>query len=311
MNLRDLKYLIALADHRHFSKAAQACFVSQPTLSTQIKKLEQLLDVQLVERNPRQVLLTAVGEAIAARARVVLGEVDAIRDLARLSREPDAGTLTLGVFPTLGPYWLAHVVPRLVERFPKLKLLLVEEKTETLVDRLANGKIDVAVLAQPVSHDHFEHAALFDESFVLAVPKAHPLAQKRHVNVTDLAHQPLLLLADGHCLRDQALAVCALAGTREANIADAVTGSAGQNFRATSLETLRQMVAAGVGVTLLPALATLPPVAPNPALALVTFTAPQPMRSIALFWRSGSARAPFFKKIVPFLGSVPEDALAS
>ncbi len=299
MNLRDLKYLIALSDHKHFSKAAEACFVSQPTLSTQIKKLETLLEVQLVERNPGQVLLTAVGSQIAARARLVLAEVDAIRDLARLSKEPDAGTITLGVFPTLGPYWLPHVVPRIVAKFPKLKLLLVEEKTETLVELLASGKIDVAVLAQPVRHEHFESAALFDESFVLALPNAHPLAAKSRVNITDLAPHSLLLLADGHCLREQALSVCALAGTGESD-----------GFRATSLETLRQMVAAGVGATLLPSLATLPPVAPNPALTLVRFSAPQPMRSIALFWRASSARAAFFRKLAPFLGSVPEDALA-
>ena len=300
MNLRDLKYLVALADYQHFSKAAEACFVSQPTLSTQIKKLESLLDVQLVERNPRQVLLTAVGAQIAARARLVLAEVDAIRDLARLSKEPDAGTMTLGVFPTLGPYWLPHVVPRIVARFPKLKLRLVEEKTETLIELLASGKIDLAVLAQPVMHEHFDSAALFDESFVLAVPNAHALAGKKRVNITDLAPHPLLLLADGHCLREQALSVCALAGTGEID-----------GFRATSLETLRQMVAAGVGATLLPSLSTLPPVASNPALTLVPFSAPQPMRSIALFWRHSSARAPFFKKLAPFLGSVPEDALAS
>ena len=300
MNLRDLKYLIALADYQHFSKAAEACFVSQPTLSTQIKKLESLLDVQLVERNPRQVLLTAVGVQIAARARLVLAEVDAIRDLARSSKEPDAGTLTLGVFPTLGPYWLPHVVPRIVARFPKLKLRLVEEKTETLIELLASGKIDLAVLAQPVMHEHFDSAALFDESFVLAVPNAHALAGKKRVNITDLAPHPLLLLADGHCLREHALSVCALAGTGEID-----------GFRATSLETLRQMVAAGVGATLLPSLSTLPPVASNPALTLVPFSAPQPMRSIALFWRHSSARAPFFKKLAAFFGSVPEDALAS
>jgi LysR family transcriptional regulator, hydrogen peroxide-inducible genes activator len=299
MNLRDLKYLVALADHRHFSKAAEASFVSQPTLSTQIKKLEEQLDVQLVERNPRQILLTAVGEEIAARARVALAEVDAIRDLARLSKEPDAGSIILGVFPTLGPYWLAHVVPRIVARFPKLKLLLVEEKTEVLVEMLTHGKIDVAVLAQPIQQDHFDSTPLFDESFVLAVPRGHALAAKARINITDLANQPLLLLADGHCLRDQALAVCALAGTSES-----------EGFRATSLETLRQMVAAGVGATLLPSLATLPPVAPNPALTLVPFSAPQPMRSIALFWRSASARVAFFRKLAPFLGAVPEDALA-
>jgi LysR family transcriptional regulator, hydrogen peroxide-inducible genes activator len=300
MNLKDLKYLVALADYRHFSKAAEASFVSQPTLSTQIRKLEELLDVQLVERNSRQVLLTEVGEAIAARARNALAEADAIRELAKMSKEPDVGTLTLGVFPTLGPYWLPHVVPRLVARFPKLRLHLVEEKTETLIEMLASGKLDLAVLAEPVMHDQFEHTRLFDESFVLAVPSSNLLAEKSKVRVTDLAHVNLLLLSDGHCLREQALAVCALGGAQESD-----------RFRATSLETLRQMVAAGVGATLLPSLATLAPVAKNEAICLIPFEAPQPLRSIALYWRSSSARSSFFQRLAPLLGAVPEDAIAS
>ena len=299
MNLRDLGYLLALAEHRHFGRAAEASFVSQPTLSTQIKKLEEQLDGQLVERNSRQLLLTPLGEQVAQRARVILAQVDAIKELARQSKQLDSGTLVLGVFPTLGPYWLAHVVPRVVERFPKLQLLLVEEKTETLIEQLAMGKIDVAVLAKPVENDQFDSLPLFDESFVLAVPRSHPLAEQPRVRIADLAKHSLLLLSDGHCLREQALSVCAMAGTKE---------QAG--FRATSLETLRQMVAAGVGATLLPALATIAPVPPNPALTLIPFAAPQPMRSIAMFWRQSSARAEFYQRLAPLLGAVPEGALA-
>lgn len=299
MNLRDLGYLLALAEHRHFGRAADASFVSQPTLSTQIKKLEEQLDGQLVERNSRQVLLTPLGEQVAQRARTILAQVEAIKELARQSKQQDFGTLALGVFPTLGPYWLAHVVPRVVERFPKLQLLLVEEKTETLIEQLAMGKIDVAVLAKPVDNDQFESLPLFDESFVLAVPHTHALAEHPRVRIGDLAKHALLLLSDGHCLREQALSVCALAGTKE---------QAG--FRATSLETLRHMVAAGVGATLLPALATLPPVPPNPALSLIPFAAPQPMRSIAMFWRQSSARTEFYQRLAPLLGAVPEGALA-
>ncbi len=297
MNLRDLHYLVALADHRHFSRAAEACHVSQPTLSTQLKKLEDELDVQLVERNSRQVLLTSVGEAVAARARVVLQEADNLRELARLSKEPHAGTLTLGVFPTLGPYWLPHVVPRIVSKFPKLRLHLVEEKTEVLIEQLQQGKIDAAVLAEPIEAS-FKNTKLFDESFILALPSEHPLARKKRIEVMDLADESLMLLSEGHCMRDQALSVCTLSGARE-----------NQNFRATSLETLRQMVAAGVGATLLPSLATIPPVPPNPAIALVRFSAPQPLRSIGLYWRESSARESFFKTLAPFLGAVPEDAL--
>jgi LysR family transcriptional regulator, hydrogen peroxide-inducible genes activator len=298
MNLRDLRYLLALAEHRHFGKAAAACFVSQPTLSTQIKKLEASLDVQLVERTHRHVLLTEVGTAIAARARLVLAEVDAMKHLAQLAKQPEAGRLTLGVFPTLGPYWLPHVVPRIMQRFSKLELYLVEEKTEVLVEQLLAGKIDIAVLAEPVKQEFLDSAKLFDESFVLAVPTSHALAALPNVQLMDLQAHRLLLLAEGHCLREQALSVCQLAGTGELD-----------GFRATSLETLRQMVAAGVGATLLPALATIPPVAANPALTLLTFSAPQPMRSISMFWRQSSARADFYRKLAPFLGAVPEAAL--
>jgi LysR family transcriptional regulator, hydrogen peroxide-inducible genes activator len=299
MNLRDLQYLVALAEHKHFGKAAEASFVSQPTMSTQIKKLEEMLDVQLVERGSRGVLLTDVGQLVAARARLIMAEVDAIKDHARLSKQPEAGRLTLGVFPTLAPYWLPHVVPRILQRFANLELYLIEEKTEVLIEQLHSGKIDAAVLAAPVNDDQLRSTPLFDESFVLAVPAGHPLAKRKHVNITDLQSYQLLLLDEGHCLRDQALSVCQIAGTQEM-----------EGFRATSLETLRQMVVANIGITLLPSLATLPPVAANPGLALVRFSQPQPMRSLALYWRASSARGDFFQKLAPFLGTVPEDAVA-
>ncbi len=295
MNLRDLQYLLALAQHRHFGKAAEACFVSQPTLSTQIMKLEASLDVQLVERSARQVLLTEAGAAIAVRARAALAEVDAIREIAKLARAPDAGTLTLGVFPTLAPYWLPHIVPRVLKRLPKLELMLVEEKTEALIELLLAGKLDVAVLAKPVDDDRLSSADLFDEEFLLAVPRAHPLAAQAHVSLSDLKPHRLLLLSEGHCLREHALAVCAQAGSDEF-----------EGFRATSLETLRQMVAAGIGATLLPALATQAPVPNNPAITLLNFEQPAPMRSIALFWRKSSARSALFQKLVPLLGAVPQ-----
>ena len=153
MNLRDLQYLVALAEHRHFGRAAEACFVSQPTLSTQIKKLEDELGVPLVERTPRKVLLTEVGREIVQRARDVLNEVDQIRALARRTLDPESGTVRLGIFPTLGPYLLPHVVPRIRERFPRLELLLVEEKTDVVLQRLRDGHLDVGLLALPVHAD--------------------------------------------------------------------------------------------------------------------------------------------------------------
>ena len=280
MNLRDLRYLVALAEHRHFGRAAEASFVSQPTLSTQIKKLEDELGVALVERTPRKVLLTEVGREIAQRARDVLNEVDQIKAIARRTLDPESGTVRLGIFPTLGPYLLPHVVPRIRERFPRLELLLVEEKTEMLLRQLREGRLDAAVLALPIHDDQLHAEFLFEEPFLLAVPEGHEFAKRKSLNVDDLSDQSLLLLEDGHCLRDQALQVCHLAGAGEK------TG-----FRATSLETLRQMVAANVGMTLLPTLSIKPPVARSENIHLRQFRGEAPSRRIAMFWRKSSAMA--------------------
>lgn len=286
MNLRDLRYLVALADHRHFGRAAEASFVSQPTLSTQLRKLEEQLDVQLVERNSRQVLLTAIGQKVVARARVILREVDAIRELAREARQPESGRLTLGVFPTLGPYWLPHAVPLIRERFPKLKLLLVEQRSEQLLESLEQGGLDAAVLAEPILAPGLVHRRLFEEPFVLAASLDHPYATRHRVLAQELKDQDLLLLEDGHCMREQALAVCALTGALEADA-----------FRATSLETLRQMVAANGGLTLLPKLAVLPPVPAHPGLRLLPFADAGPSRRLSLCWRATSARSEFMEKL--------------
>lgn len=282
MNLRDLAYLVAVADHRHFGRAADACFVSQPTLSVQIKKLEQELGVPLVERGA-QILLTAAGEEVVDRARSVLREVDGIRDAARQATDPASGSLRVGLFPTLGPYLLPHVVPGVRARYPELELLLVEEKTERLLQLLRDGKLDAAVLALPVPDDRLHVEPLFEEAFVLAAPAGHPLADvPGPAPLSVLDGESVLLLEDGHCLRDQALSVCRLASAHERS-----------GFRATSLETLRQMVAAGVGVTLLPELAVRPPVAPSDAIALVRFAAPEPTRQIAMLWRENDPRRDF------------------
>lgn len=300
MNLRDLRYLIALADLRHFGRAAEACHVSQPTLSTQVRKLEEELGVALVERAPRQVMLTPVGREIVERARRVLADVEQMRETARRTADPEAGTVRLGIFPTLGPYLLPHVVPNLRARFPRLELLLVEEKTEVLLGMLRDGRLDAAVLALPLHEDWTEADFLFEEPFVLAVPGAHPLARRRGLRLGDLADQNLLLLEDGHCLRDQALEVCTLSGAGEK-----------EGFRATSLETLRQMVAAGVGITLLPMLAVKPPVPPSPDLGLVAFRAPAPSRRIAMVWRKSSAMTGFLRQVAQVMRSLPKSLLAT
>jgi LysR family hydrogen peroxide-inducible transcriptional activator len=298
MNLRDLHYLVALADLRHFGRAAEACHVSQPTLSTQVRKLEEELGVALVERAPRQVMLTPAGADIVERARRVLAEVAQMRETARRTTDPEAGSVRLGLFPTLGPYLLPHVVPRLRERFPRLELLLVEEKTETLVGMLRAGRLDAAVLALPMHEDWLHCEPLFEEPFMLAVPAGHALAKRHLLTLSSLAHEHLLLLEDGHCLRDQALEVCSLAGAGEK-----------EGFRATSLETLRQMVAAGVGITLLPMLAVKPPVPANDNVQLLGFRDP-PHRRLALVWRRSSAMAGFLRQVAGVLRALPPGLLA-
>jgi LysR family hydrogen peroxide-inducible transcriptional activator len=286
MNLRDLRYFIALADLRHFGRAAAACFVSQPTLSTQLKKLEEELGVVLFERAPRNILLTPAGEMILKHAREALAQVKQMQEIAKHAKDPESASIRLGIFPTLGPYLLPHVIPNIRKRFPNLELLLVEEKTEILMQQLRSGQIDAAILAEPIIDDQFDHLALFTEPFVLALPENHPLCKQRTLGLNELQQQHLLLLEDGHCLREQALDVCALSGASEK-----------EGFRATSLETLRQMVAAGVGITLLPILAVQAPVPKSPFIRLLAFKNPPPTRKISLFWRKSTVRSAFIKDL--------------
>jgi len=267
-------------------------------LSTQIKKLEDELGVALVERTPRKVLLTEAGKEIVARAREVLTEVEQIKAIARRTIDPESGTLRLGIFPTLGPYLLPHVVPQARTRFPRLELLLVEEKTDALLKQLREGRLDTAVLAEPIHDDQLHAEFLFEEPFLLAVPEHHELAKRKTLKLDDLSDQSLLLLEDGHCLRDQALEVCELSGASEKS-----------GFRATSLETLRQMVAANVGVTLLPTLAVKPPVARSESIHLIQFRGHAPSRRIAMFWRKSSALAPFLKKFAGVFRELPRTLL--
>lgn len=297
MNLRDLRYLVAVADIGHFGRAAEACYVSQPTLSTQIRKLERDLGVELIERNPRQLVLTDAGRQIVAKARSVIAEADEIERIAERARDPEGGTLRVGLFPTLAPYLLPHIVPALHREFPKLELLLVEEKTDEVLTRMRDGRLDVGLLALPVTDTHFHAEPLFVEDFVLAVPADHPLAGSfEPVPTSVLATEPVLLLEEGHCLRDQALSVCQLAGGRER-----------AGFRATSLETLRQMVASGVGITLLPSLATQPPVTPSPEVVIVALAAPVPQREIAMLWRPSTPSVSVLEALSARIRELVED----
>jgi len=286
MNLRDLKYLVALADTRHFGKAADRCFISQPTLSAQIKKLEDYLGVSLVERQPRNVALTAAGEEVVERARRVIRDTDDIVDLAHLSRDPLAGKLRIGLIPTIGPYLLPHVMLKLRKALPKLQVLLFEYQTRPLLQKLRVGELDMAVLALPAEEEGLDSCSLYEEPFLVAVPATHRFATQKTVKPADLNGEKLLLLEDGHCLRDQALEVCSLLAVDEE-----------ADFRATSLETLRQMVGSGLGITLLPKLAAEGPFAANKTLVTKPFTNPQPGRTVGTVWRRSSTRRPAIEMV--------------
>ena len=279
IKLKDLRYLVAVADSRHFGRAAERCFVSQPTLSAQLKKLEQYLGVQLIERQPNNVTLTAAGEQIVARARRILEASEEVVTLARAHRDPLAGGLRLALLPTIGPYLLPRVSQAIRKSLPRLELGLYEYQTAPMLAKLQSGEIDVGILALPVDLDGLQARELYSEPFTVAMPATHKLAKRDTVHVEDLKGETLLLLEDGHCLRDQALEVCSRIGTQEK-----------QDFRATSLETLRQMVATGAGITLLPELASRGAYGKARGVAVRPFVKPQPLRHVGAVWRKTSAR---------------------
>jgi LysR family transcriptional regulator, hydrogen peroxide-inducible genes activator len=279
LKLKDLRYLVAVADTRHFGRAAAKCFVSQPTLSAQLRKLEDYLGVQLIERRPRKVTLTEAGEDIAARARTMLESGDAIVNLARTRRDPLVGQLRVALLPTIGPYLLPRIALKIRKALPRLELMLYEYRTEPLLERLQQGEIDVGILALPVHSEGLATRELYQEPFVAALPAGHRLTTKGRLRTDDLRGETLLLLDDGHCLRDQALAVCSRSGAQEK-----------QDFRATSIETLRQMVAAGVGVTLLPELASVGSYGSTRGVTVLPFAKPVPTRTIGAIWRKSTAR---------------------
>ena len=298
MNFRALQYFVKLAELKHFSRAADACFVSQPTLSTQIRKLEDELGVTLVERAPRKIMLTPIGEDIAHRARHILRDIEHIKDAARRSKDPETGTLKLGIFPTLAPYLLPHVIPVIRQRYPELRMQLAEEKTDVILSMLDQGQLDAGLLALPVDEHGMEVEVLFEEPFVTAMPASHRLSKKQSIELKDLEGEELLLLEEGHCLRQQALAVCELAGAVER-----------VDFHATSMETLRHMVAANAGVTLMPVLSVKPPIPPTDNIALRPFKSPAPSRTIALVWRSSSPLGDFLRKLADSLKVKPASLL--
>ena len=290
MNLRDLSYLVAVADLRSFIQAADRCNISQPTLSTQIKKMEDNLGVKIFERTNKKVLPTEVGEQIIASARRILGEVDILHELARTAQDPLAGNFRLGAFPTLSTYIFPGLVPLIKQSLPKIKLILIEEKTDLLIEQLKQGQLDAALLSLPLQEDFLEIRELFVDEFRLAVAQNHPLANKTIIQQKDLYQQQLLLLDEGHCLRGQALQVCQLNGAEEQ-----------QDVRATGLETLRQMVRAGTGITFMPAVAI--PEAETD-IHYIPFGKPAPSRTIGLVWRKTSTRRDLVEQVIQLIKSI-------
>lgn len=246
MNIRDLQYIIAVAESRHFGRAAERCFVSQPTLSGQIKKLEDELGVAIFERTNRSVEITPVGESILAHARQVMEQVDAIQQTALASRDPLSGPLRIGAIPTISPYLMPLILSPIKKQHPQMKLVLSEEITDMLIARLLNHEIDAALLATPVDEQGIASLPLFDEPFWIAYPRKHRFYDKERITLRDLNNENLLLLSEGHCLAQQAMDVCHIRDRQQGEMAD---------LRAASLETLIQLVRAGSGVTLVPALA--------------------------------------------------------
>ncbi len=284
MNLRDLNYIVAVAKYRSFVQASEKCFVSQPTLSTQIKKVEMTLGIQIFERNNKKVLLTEVGQSIVASAQRILDEVDQMKAIAANAQEPFAGNLRIGAFPSLASYLFPSLVLAIKSELPKIKLILIEEKTHILVAQLERGEIDAALLSLPVKEDNLVSQPLFEDIFELAVAEDHPLANQEVISPLELQNQQLLLLDEGHCMRDQALQFCQWTGAQEQ-----------LGVRAASLETLRQMVIAGTGVTLMPKIAIR---LNEMGIKYIAFDEAVPKRVIGLVWRKSSVRKKLMKRLV-------------
>jgi LysR family transcriptional regulator, hydrogen peroxide-inducible genes activator len=283
--LRQLQYVLAVADTLSFSKAAERCRVSQPSLSAQLAQLEDSLGVKLFERDHRHVILSGPGRELVERARRVVGDADDLLEAARRACDPLAGTLRIGVIPTVSPYLLPSIAPHLRREYPRLTVRWVEDKTAVLVRRLDEGGLEAALLALEADIGDVEHEVVARDPFVLAVPAEHPLAGRSAPATTEELHEAsVLLLDDGHCFRDQVLAVCEKARAAELE------------FRATSLSTLAQMVAGGAGVTLLPSIAV-EIEATRAQLCVRPFSAPQPGRTLALAWRKRSPLAAALKQV--------------
>ena len=292
VSLKQLKYFDAVARSRHFGKAAESCAVTQPALSMQIQELEKFLGVQLLERGRSGVMLTESGKEIAERAARVLADVRDIVDVARQQGNVLAGPLGFGVIPSVAPYILPQLLPMVRDTFPDLDLHIRESQTQTLVSELLDGQLDVLLLALPVDHPYIETVRLFDDRFLLAMASSHRMSDRVKATPDLLETEKLLLLEEGHCMRDQALAFCSLRRIENIN-----------TFGASSLSTLVQMVANGLGMTLLPELAV-PLESRRGDIRLMRFTDPEPQRVIGLAWRRSSPRKRHFEELGQMIAAI-------
>lgn len=285
MTLTELKYIVAVSRHKHFGHAAEACFVSQPTLSVAIKKLEDELGVVIFERGGSEISMTPIGAQIVAQAERVLEQTASIREIAKQNKDPLAGPFRLGVIYTIGPYLLPQLVKTMIERVPQMPLILQENYTVRLIELLRQGELDAAVMALPLPANGLHVQALYDEPFVVALPKDHPWTKRSELNAQDLKSETMLLLGAGHCFRDQVLEVCPEMA-RFSTTGDGIARS----FEGSSLETIRHMVASGIGLTVLPS-ASVPDMQPKEGiLRYRPFADPVPSRQVIIAWRKSFTR---------------------
>ena len=287
MTLTELRYIVAVARERHFGRAAEACFVSQPTLSVAIKKLEEELEVKLFERGTAEISVTPVGQAIVRQAQSVLEQAAAIKEIAKRGQDPLSGPLRLGIIYTIGPYLLPGLVRQVIAQTPQMPLLLQENFTNKLLDMLRSGELDCAIMAEPFPDTGLAVAPLYDEPFLVAVPSAHPLASRSSIGSEELKQETMLLLGTGHCFRDQVLAVCP-EYARFASDAEGIR----KRFEGSSLETIRYMVASGMGITVVPQLSvrSFERAGGSDHVRYIPFDAPVPTRRVVLAWRRSFTR---------------------
>ena len=278
MTLTELRYIVAVARERHFGRAAEACFVSQPTLSVSIKKLEEELDVKIFERGPSEVTVTPLGDEIVRQAQVVIEQASVIKEIAKRGKDPVSGPLRLGVIYTIGPYLLPDLVRQVIEHVPQMPLLLQENFTAKLLEMLRTGELDCAIMAEPFPDTGLAMAPLYDEPFMAAVPKRHPFASRNSISTEEMKSETMLLLGTGHCFRDHVLEVCPEYARFSSN-AEGIRKS----FEGSSLETIKYMVASGMGVTVVPQLSV--PKDAQPHIAYIPFVKPVPTRRVVLAWR--------------------------